>query len=29
MGTLRLFIVPVGRPGKLQLYEAIFNHQTA
>jgi hypothetical protein len=29
LGTLNLFIVPIGRPGKVQIYEAIFNHQTA
>jgi TAT (twin-arginine translocation) pathway signal sequence len=29
LGSLSLFIVPIGRPGKVQVYEAIFNHQTA
>jgi hypothetical protein len=29
LGTLQIFIVPVGSPAKVQAYEAIFNQQTA
>lgn len=29
LGDLEMFLVPIERPGKLQVYEAIFNRQTA
>jgi hypothetical protein len=28
MGDLTLFLVPVGRPGRTQTYQAVFDHRT-